>query len=313
MAGDYGLLNVGSNTGLLNGLAEGLKGGLEAFRYERDRKDKLKANEEDKALKQAMLARQLQQEKASEQYKAAELVTKGYQPQPNGYQPKAGEQQITVGGQGLIYRPQNFVTPAEKQKQVNERESERSARADKAADRTEKSDRLKFGGQMNTEYTNLPTTKDTQHVTEAYSKIQKATEKPTPAGDMSIIYGYMRMQDPNSTVREGEFKQAGDSGSLPTKIQVYYNKLKSGERLTPEQRADFLGQARKMHAAQMEIQKKLETQYSDRATRAGLLPKDVVTDFSGGYQTGDPDAPAGLSADEAEELKKLEAKFGNKK
>ena len=40
----YGLM--GNNTGLLRGISEGLRGGLEAFRTERDRKDKLRMNEE---------------------------------------------------------------------------------------------------------------------------------------------------------------------------------------------------------------------------------------------------------------------------
>ena len=38
---------------------------------------------------------------------------------------------------------------------------------------------------------------------------------PDAAGDMALIFSYMKMLDPNSTVREGEYATAQDAGSIP--------------------------------------------------------------------------------------------------
>lgn len=53
----YGLLN--NNTGLLTGLSEGIRGGLEAFRTERDRKDKLRHQMVEEQRQQGLLDAQL--------------------------------------------------------------------------------------------------------------------------------------------------------------------------------------------------------------------------------------------------------------
>lgn len=74
---DYGLLS--GNTGLLNGIAEGLRGGLDAYKYERDRKDKLRLEEEDKQLKRATLARHLADQETNKQFKEAGLMSQGWQ------------------------------------------------------------------------------------------------------------------------------------------------------------------------------------------------------------------------------------------
>lgn len=64
------------------------------------------------------------------------------------------------------------------------------------------------------------------------------------AGDISLIFAFMKMLDPGSTVREGEFATAQNSGSVNENIWASYNKAVTGERLVPSRRADFKGQAK---------------------------------------------------------------------
>ena len=45
---------------------------------------------------------------------------------------------------------------------------------------------------------------------------------------------------PNSVVRESEYATAENTGSVPQKVWARYNKMLEGERLAPEQRANFL-------------------------------------------------------------------------
>ena len=86
-----------------------------------------------------------------------------------------------------------------------------------------------------------------QDVRESYGRI-KAAEN-TGAGDIALVYAYMKMLDPGSVVREGEFATASNSAGVPAAIQNLYNKAINGERLTEGQRKTFTGQAGKLLTA----------------------------------------------------------------
>lgn len=88
---------------------------------------------------------------------------------------------------------------------------------------------------------------------QAYKKIEVAAKNPSAAGDISLIFGYMKLLDPGSVVREGEFATAQNAGSIPQSIYGMYNKALSGERLAPTVRNDFLNQAKNLISSQKEI------------------------------------------------------------
>ena len=115
-------------------------------------------------------------------------------------------------------------------------------------------------------------------IADAYQKIETAAKNPSPANDISLVYGFMRINDPTSTVREGEYATAENSGGVPERIRNLYNRMLKGERLTPEQRTDFVGSARGLVDSQRVPLNALMTRYSDIARRNKLLPEDVVFD-----------------------------------
>ncbi|MGI9490506.1 MAG: hypothetical protein ACR2RF_32355 [Geminicoccaceae bacterium] len=124
--------------------------------------------------------------------------------------------------------------------------------------------------------------KDYKLVRDAFRKIQNAaTGTPSAGGDMSLIFSYMKMLDPGSTVREGEFATAQNTAGVPTQVRNMYNRAKTGEMLAPEQRADFLNQSEKIYGAQAQAQNLLEQQYRGLAGRAGYDPENVVLDYQG--------------------------------
>lgn len=125
----------------------------------------------------------------------------------------------------------------------------------------------------------LDNTKFFREIGQAYGKINTVAQNISPAGDIALIFNYMKMLDPSSVVREGEFATAQNSGSVPTRIQASYNKLLKGERLTPEQRNDFLTQAYNLYQAQEQDYNKIVEQYTGIANRNKLNPSDVVVDF----------------------------------
>lgn len=128
------------------------------------------------------------------------------------------------------------------------------------------------------EYNSQQTTKSTFGVVESYKKIQQNINNPKPTGasDMSLVYSFMKMNDPNSTVREGEYATAENSGGVSDKIRNMYNKMLNGERLSPEQRQNFAAEAEGLLAAQLDAQEAVDQRYADIATKFGLDPQFVV-------------------------------------
>lgn len=111
-------------------------------------------------------------------------------------------------------------------------------------------------------------------VKNAYNKV--ATAEDTAAGDLALIFNFMKLLDPGSTVREGEFANAQNSGSIPENIRNIYNKAATGQRLQPQQRATFRNTAVQQFNTHVKSQKQLSNFYKEQATKRGLNPEDVV-------------------------------------
>lgn len=120
--------------------------------------------------------------------------------------------------------------------------------------------------------------KDFRAATDAYQRVLSSSQDPSAAGDLALIFAYMRTLDPGSTVREGEFATAQNAAGIPDRIRAQYNKIMSGERLAPDQRTDFVQKAGQLWHGQKEIDGKRRDKYSKLATRAGIAPPDVIGD-----------------------------------
>jgi len=113
-------------------------------------------------------------------------------------------------------------------------------------------------------------------ISQAYRKIETAPD--TAAGDMSKIFGFMKILDPGSTVREGEYASAENARGVPDTVKAQYNKVISGQRLTPSQRTQFTqaaGDIVNSQKQQFEGQKKY---YSDIATKNRIAPESIIYD-----------------------------------
>ena len=90
-----------------------------------------------------------------------------------------------------------------------------------------------------------------QEIQRAYGRILE-TDPTNAAGQMSLIFQYMKMMDPGSTVREGEFANAQNTTGIPGQVLNAYNRARAGEFLNPTQVGEFQRQAQKLYGAAAE-------------------------------------------------------------
>ena len=121
------------------------------------------------------------------------------------------------------------------------------------------------------EFMSHPEVKAYNVVATAYDKVQRAgtTKTPSGASDMSLIFGYMKMLDPGSTVREGEYATAQNAGSVPENVRATWNRALNGEKLADTVRKSFLLEAKSNYDAQKATYDRIENQYREKATRYG--------------------------------------------
>lgn len=130
--------------------------------------------------------------------------------------------------------------------------------------------------------------KDFKQISDSFGRIQAAGKNPSAAGDLALIFNYMKMLDPGSTVREGEFSTAQNSAGIPERVRAMYNNVTSGERLTENTRSDFLGRANSLYDSQEQGQQQIEGVYKGLSERAQLDPKNVLVDYRVKRDTGSP-------------------------
>lgn len=120
-------------------------------------------------------------------------------------------------------------------------------------------------------------TQTTQDVAAAAGKVAAvATGKPSAAGDVSLVFSYMKLLDPGSVVREGEQALARNAAGVPERLRTLYNNIRAGESLSPNQRADFAGRAVDLYDVHWKQQQSFNKQFRELATRNELVPENVV-------------------------------------
>lgn len=148
-------------------------------------------------------------------------------------------------------------------------------------------------GQLRREFNGF--VKPYEGLAQAYRKIRGAAQDPSPAGDLSVIFGYMKLLDPTSVVRESEQATAQNARSVPESVRATYNKILTGERLTPEQRADFTRQSGNLIRSQQSALTSQVNRYRAIAEANDIDPEQVVYDpFEGvGDQNDGPSTDPG--------------------
>jgi len=122
-------------------------------------------------------------------------------------------------------------------------------------------------------------TKNFRAVGDSFNTIMAGAENPTAASDLSLIFAFMKMLDPTSTVRESEFAQAEQAGALPDKVQNIIGRFWDGQRLTVN-RPMFLTQAKNLYDARVPAYANIADNYTAIAGREGLDARNIVMDYT---------------------------------
>lgn len=120
--------------------------------------------------------------------------------------------------------------------------------------------------------------KDYSGIREGYRRIQTGAKIDDGAGDLAIVYGYMKMLDPTSVVREGEFATAENTSGIPSYVMNMYNKIVNGDRLPPDARARFESASGELYTNATEQYDQTRRQYEELAKRKGIDPQNVIID-----------------------------------
>jgi hypothetical protein len=146
-------------------------------------------------------------------------------------------------------------------------------------------DRLSAEGKIRDDFT-----RDYQPIAEQTFSIQRLrASEVSAAGDLALIFNFMKMLDPKSIVKESEFATAENAGGVDESIRNQWNKLRNGERLTPEQRTSFRGQAEKQYEPYKKQGGRIKAAYSAYAKRTEIDPSAI---FLSAPQDDEPESPA---------------------
>jgi len=125
----------------------------------------------------------------------------------------------------------------------------------------------------------LDITKPFRGVRDSFARVQASAKEPSAAGDLALIFNYMKMLDPASVVRESEFAQAAVTGAWGERMKAAGEKILSGERLSGAMRGDFTKRAKmlmKRQKAQFDTSK---SEYTRLAKSYKMDPARIIIDI----------------------------------
>lgn len=135
---------------------------------------------------------------------------------------------------------------------------------------------------FNTIQDNFRQDKDVQNYTvvrDNTRRIQGALQQGTGFGDLSAIFAFMRVLDPNSVVRETEFRNAEEASGWLQRVLNLKGKVVSGNRLTPVARQKILAMTNSLSETQRQTYEKKAKLYESQAKRFKVDPKLIIPDY----------------------------------
>jgi len=143
---------------------------------------------------------------------------------------------------------------------------------------TVQADQKLFSNEMDLrkEFQGLPVVKAFGALAETKAKMDTLLADPSGVSDLGAATMFMKMLDPGSVVRESELAMAMQTTGLLDSMQNYYTKLKNGETLNPQQRAEFAAVTQRLFDAAQRAYSPVEQQYRRLAASYQFTPDRVA-------------------------------------
>lgn len=168
------------------------------------------------------------------------------------------------------------------------------------------------------EFSGLKPVKAFSDQAQAYGRIVASANNPSPAGDLALIFNYMKVLDPGSVVRESEFATAEQAAAwlqeseeagftVPLPVARAIRKAATGQRLSPEQRADFVDRGTVLYKNAETGFDALYEQYGAIADTRGFNREQALIDFrykGESFGFDQPETKAELSVDSISQMTK---------
>jgi len=101
------------------------------------------------------------------------------------------------------------------------------------------SERRKRETSLRNEFIKRPEVKRFQEIRSQFERVKQWASANNASWDLALIFSFMKMLDPASVVREGEFATAQNAAGVPDQVRNLFNKVQTWERLNPTQRNEF--------------------------------------------------------------------------
>lgn len=188
----------------------------------------------------------------------------------------------------------------------NAEEARKSRYAAQLADAARRGDAAKLidfqkaftrASSLRDDYRQSPAYKQYATVLPQLGIIESAGKNPTAAGDLALVYSYVKTLDPNSTVRESEFANAAQAGAFGDKVKAAVGRALKGTLLDDTMRADFVKTARQTFESYKAQKLALDRAYEQLAAKSQVPADMVITpdvDFGASAQPGKQADPGGL-------------------
>jgi hypothetical protein len=131
------------------------------------------------------------------------------------------------------------------------------------------------------EYSNNPVVKEFNEANLGINKIRQAANSPDKTGfnDQALIFNFMKVLDPGSVVREGEYASATKNASVFDQMGIKIDRALSGEQLSEEQRRKLMQAAELQFKANQDRFSRYKSSMSKIAQDSLLDPTKVMPQF----------------------------------
>lgn len=117
---------------------------------------------------------------------------------------------------------------------------------------------------------------DYENIKGSFDNIRDLSKQKTGASDMGMVYSYVKLLDPTSTVGPGEKATAENSGGIPENVRGQINHWLGKGSLSDTQRKNLIEGAKTLYGTKAKSYKKKTSQYKDLAKRYKANPSNVV-------------------------------------